>query len=68
VRVASPGAQEGVPLVGTTPEKLTVPPAGVLEGATVTLAPAGEAGAATNIGAIAPLTTARAMATPARRN
>jgi hypothetical protein len=44
VSVTGPGLQEGVPLVGTTPEKLTVVPAGALEGDTLIFAPAALAG------------------------
>ena len=65
--VAGPGPHDGVPLVGTTPEKLTVPPAGMLAGETVMLDPAENAEPGSSAGATAPPITASAMTTPARR-
>jgi hypothetical protein len=61
VSVAGPGLQEGVPLVGTTPEKLTVPPTGVVDGETLMLAPAALAG---DDASIAGTTEAVAIITP----
>jgi hypothetical protein len=58
--------QEGVPLVATEPEMVTVPPAGTTAGETATLPPVAEAGVANATATKKPLTTARATARVAR--